>query len=230
MKKAEKILIADDSKLIIKELRSFLSEKYDVETVSNGKEVLDILKHDNHEIDLLLLDIMMPELNGLEVLEKLKKNDLPVLILSSKSDVYNQVKSYELGAWGYHIKPFNQEILLSQIENLIKLGQSIQHEKMRRHFAEDKIVNLKYKMDTLSQDFISIYDQIKQITNKDVINNDIGDLLKIQKNIINLLEIQLKELHTFFLFYVPNATTLGVEEQFEEIKKHLNTLIQLADL
>ncbi|MDH5682623.1 MAG: response regulator, partial [Spirochaetota bacterium] len=144
------VLIADDDAAICELLKDLLSDKYDVHLTHNGDDALNHLKDQDKHFDILLLDIMMPQLNGYQVLSKLTDRFLPVLILSAKSDPLDQIKGLSLGAWGYSTKPFNKDILMTQIQNLTRLGQLLRinnrqmlDEKKKRVYAEQRLFSLK---------------------------------------------------------------------------------------
>lgn len=117
------ILIVDDSPTIIHIVSSVL-EDYHMHFALNGKEALNILE-DNNDIDLILLDIEMPEMDGYQVIKHLKANpdteDIPVIYLTVKSDVEEEAKGLELGAVDYIKKPINSAVLKARVETHIQL-------------------------------------------------------------------------------------------------------------
>ncbi len=114
----KKIAIVDDDAEILETLGKFLkrSEKFEIDTFSNPASVLGILKRG--EYDLVLLDIMMPQLNGLDVLEEVKKvsPNTKVIMMTSLSTVDKVLKSYNIGAEDYLTKPF---MSLRDVENKV---------------------------------------------------------------------------------------------------------------
>lgn len=117
------ILIVDDSPTIIHIVSSVL-EEYHMHFALNGKEALKILQQ-NKDIDLILLDIEMPEMDGYEVIKHLKANpeteDIPVIYLTVKSDVEEEAKGLELGAVDYIKKPINSAVLRARVATHIEL-------------------------------------------------------------------------------------------------------------
>ena len=111
MSKQEKqtILVVDDIKSFINILVDILSDTYDVAVALDGESALEIVR--TNPPDLILLDIMMPGMDGFEVLKRLKSSpataDIPVIILSAKTEVNDWVRGLELGAADYLTKPFN---------------------------------------------------------------------------------------------------------------------------
>ncbi|MDE6707147.1 MAG: response regulator transcription factor [Oscillospiraceae bacterium] len=121
------ILICDDEKDIVNALKIYLSQEnnYILHVAYNGKEALEILKKE--KIDLLLLDIMMPEMDGIEAMTKLREQyNLPVILLTAKSEDTDKILGLNLGADDYITKPFNpMEVLArvkSQLRRYTKLG------------------------------------------------------------------------------------------------------------
>lgn len=116
----EKILIADDE-LLIRDLLSDILEDngYEVRTACNGAEALDILKTDT-DIQLAVLDIMMPEMDGMQVLEKIRETRMiPVIFLTALGDAENEISSFMKGAADYIAKPFHKGVLLARIQNVL---------------------------------------------------------------------------------------------------------------
>ncbi|MFQ1016275.1 response regulator [Gilliamella sp. BG7] len=116
---SSKLLVVDDDQEITLLLRELLElEGYQVEIANNGIQALD--KFDK-TIDLILLDIMMPEMNGFRLLSQLRgKFTVPVILLTAKDDEYDKVIGLELGADDYIIKPFNDRELIARINALLR--------------------------------------------------------------------------------------------------------------
>ena len=117
------ILIADDELRIRKLLVEFFTKKlnYRCLEAADGKEALDIFIEKKDKISLVVLDVMMPEYSGWQVLEKIKEySNVPVVMLTAKAEEVNQLKGFKLGADDYVTKPFSPNILLARCEKLIK--------------------------------------------------------------------------------------------------------------
>lgn len=118
-----KIMIVDDNKMNIELLEEILS-KFNLEISSylKPKEAQKALSKD--KFDLFLLDIMMPEMSGFELAEKIKQipeyQNIPIIFISALSDSQNKIKSYNLGSFAYIEKPFDVNVLRTQIFNLLK--------------------------------------------------------------------------------------------------------------
>lgn len=111
----KQILVADDDHDIAAIIAEVLTDEgYLVHTADNGLEVLTKIK--DYEISLLILDIMMPEMNGLEVLTQLKKEiDIPVILLSAKGQDIDKVIGLQIGADDYIAKPFSMDELVARV-------------------------------------------------------------------------------------------------------------------
>ncbi|MGM8213262.1 ATP-binding protein [Virgibacillus sp. W0430] len=119
-----RILIADDEAVNLQVLVNQLTlEGYDVSTAMNGKEVLQIIK--KQPPDLLILDIMMPQMSGYEVCQQLRKKytlmELPILMLTAKNQIHDKVVSFDVGANDYVVKPCDKQELISRVKTLVRM-------------------------------------------------------------------------------------------------------------
>ena len=120
-----RILIVDDELSLLQQLEQILKrERYTVETASDGGKALD--KIFETSFDLIILDIMMPEIDGLTVLEHIRraKIDTPVLMLTARGDIEDRIKGLDLGADDYMPKPFSLDELLARIRALLRRSGS----------------------------------------------------------------------------------------------------------
>lgn len=115
------ILIADDEinmQILLHDF--FVSKGFEVITASNGEEAIDKF-NDNPQVNLIILDVMMPILNGWKACEKIKENsDVPIIMLTAKSEERDELYSFQRGAEEYIRKPFSLVILLARVESLLK--------------------------------------------------------------------------------------------------------------
>ena len=111
-----KILLAEDEKATRDGVCAFLKEKgYDVITARDGEEAINSFR----EADMVLLDIMMPKMNGMEILEEIRRvSDVPVIMLTAITDEPTQLASFDNLADDYVSKPFSLKVLIKRIENL----------------------------------------------------------------------------------------------------------------
>lgn len=129
----ERILVVDDTPANIQILTGILKEKgYQLSIATNGKQALQVLE--KLRPDLILLDVMMPELDGFETCKQIKKtpglDDIPIIFLTSKTDSSDIVAGFEIGAVDYVGKPFNTNELLARINTHLTIDQ------LRRSLAE----------------------------------------------------------------------------------------------
>ena len=115
-----KVLVVEDEEKIARFIElELIHEGYKVIKVNNGREGLEIAE--KGEVDLVLLDVMLPELNGLEVLRRLRKtSDIPVIMLTARDAVMDKVSGLDAGADDYITKPFAIEELLARIRTALK--------------------------------------------------------------------------------------------------------------
>lgn len=135
-----KILIVDDEEKIREVIKEYCeAEKYICTEVDNGKAALEKLKKENY--DLLVLDIMMPKMDGYEVLKELPKEyRIPTIILSARAEEYDKLQGFELGIDDYLTKPFSPKELIARIKAILNRANKI-HDK--------------YTLDTLELDYSS---------------------------------------------------------------------------
>jgi two-component system response regulator MprA len=117
-----KIMVVDDERAVRDSLRRALElQGYDVELASNGAEALELLA-ENGQVDAIVLDILMPGIDGLEVCRQLRRrgNTIPVLMLTARDAVGDRVEGLDAGADDYVLKPFALEELLARIRALLR--------------------------------------------------------------------------------------------------------------
>lgn len=129
------ILLVDDEKLFVKGLSASLKkEGFKVFTAFDGREALKILE--SEKIDIVLLDIMLPEIDGITLLKRIRETmDVPVIMLTAKDDYADMVLGLELGADDYVTKPFHTRVLIARIHTILRRTAS----KQTRHSGTEKI-------------------------------------------------------------------------------------------
>lgn len=115
-----KVLIVEDDKILSDTIKQCIESKYNIEQAFDGYEGYIFAKQNIY--DVIILDIMMPEMNGYEVLGKLRSEGIvtPVLILTAKDSLNDKVKGLNIGADDYLVKPFEREELLARLEAIIR--------------------------------------------------------------------------------------------------------------
>lgn len=119
-----KILVVDDEALLVKGIRFNLqNEGYDVVTGTNGTEAVQLAR--DPEIDLIILDVMMPEMDGLTACTMIREfSDVPIIFLTAKSDDMDKLIGFDHGADDYLTKPFNILELKARVKALLRRSQS----------------------------------------------------------------------------------------------------------
>lgn len=134
------ILIVDDSQLNRLVLYELLNDRYNVIEATNGVDALNIIKEQDARIDLVLLDIIMPGVDGYEVLEEMNRlhfiDYIPVIMISSEGASSTVERAYELGATDYITRPFEKYIIMRRISNTIRLYQK---QKKLLNLVEDQV-------------------------------------------------------------------------------------------
>ncbi len=151
-----KILIVDDEERIRTVIREYLqNDHYETDEASNGEDALDKLTH--LSFDLLILDIMMPEMDGFSMLKELpKEKRIPTIVLSARGEEYDKLTGFDLGIDDYVTKPFSPKELLARVKAVLnRSGQKISDiytfENMEVNYSahtlkiNSKIVNLTPK-------------------------------------------------------------------------------------
>ena len=138
-----KVLVADDDINIVKLIKLYLEkEDFTVCTASNGTEALEVYKRENPSI--IVLDIMMPELDGNGVCREIRKtSDVPIIMLTAKGETFDKVLSLELGADDYIVKPFEPKELIARIKAILRRSEAKSGQSTEKVVKFDKLeVNL----------------------------------------------------------------------------------------
>jgi len=158
----QKILIADDSEMNRELLAAILEEEYDIIQVNDGVQAVDCLQRQAEEISLLLLDIVMPHMDGFEVLSYMNKEHwidaIPVVIISSENSPIYIKRGYDLGTTDFIGKPFDANMVLRRSANAILLGA-----KQRR--MTSIVSNQIYEREKSSKLMINILSHIVEFRN-----------------------------------------------------------------
>jgi len=117
------ILVVDDEDRMRKLIKDFLTKKdYEILEAGDGEKALNIYKENKNKIALILLDVMMPKLDGWSVLKQIRQENemLPIVMLTAKSEEQDELFGFELGATEYIAKPFSPKILVARVEAILK--------------------------------------------------------------------------------------------------------------
>ena len=145
------ILVVDDDREIVKAIEIYLTkEGYHILKAYDGEEALKVIKE--NEIHLVILDIMMPNKDGIETLEEIRKTKtIPVIMLSAKSEDYDKIEGLNTGADDYVTKPFNPLELIARVNSCI------------RRYVNFGNLNSQEQKKALKTGGLEIYDETKQV-------------------------------------------------------------------
>ncbi|RGO91911.1 hybrid sensor histidine kinase/response regulator [Bacteroides fragilis] len=176
------ILVVEDNPDMLAFIRKQLTTEYSVLTAMNGIEALAVL--DNHYVNLVVSDVMMPQMDGFELCKTIKSDlsysHIPVVLLTAKTNIQSKIEGLELGADAYIEKPFSVEYLLANISSLIH-----NREKLRQTFAKSPFVAANTMVLTKAdEEFIWKLNDIIQanLHNPEFSMEDMADALKMSRS------------------------------------------------
>ena len=134
-----KLLIVDDEEKIREFIKKYaIFEGYSIKEASNGMEAINICQ--NEKFDLIILDIMMPELDGFSTCKEIKKlyDDIPIIMLSARGEEYDKIHGFELGIDDYVVKPFSPKELMMRVNAILK--RTTNKSSQKEIFIKDSLV------------------------------------------------------------------------------------------
>jgi signal transduction histidine kinase len=204
------VLIVDDNPSTVDLLSAILSPfGYNILTAQSGKEALEIVDSDDADVDIILLDIMMPEMNGYDVCKIVKSSKetrmIPILVISALGDLNYNIKAMEVGAEGFIAKPFNNQLVIAYVKSLIKIKK-----------LSDEVIKLDQLKDDLTRmiihdlrnplisalGFISLSLKEKSQQKKDwytqVIKSGVTDAFNLMENLHDITRLESNKLQLSF--------------------------------
>ncbi len=180
----ERILVVEDEKEIADLIEIYLTnDGYQVLKAYNGKEALDILSKE--QVHLVVLDIMMPEMDGLEVCRKIREhNNMPILMLSAKSEDMDKILGLSTGADDYITKPFNPLELIARVKSQLRRYLYLNPEKYIKNENKSIIYIKGLKIDEKSHK-VELYNEEINLT-----PTEFDILLLLAKNMDNVLSAE----------------------------------------
>lgn len=155
LQKKEKLLIVDDSRFQRVVFREMLAEKFEILEAVDGKECLEIIKKNGNNIDIVLIDLVMPNMDGFEVLRKRQTikefESILVIALTTSNEISFQTEAFELGANDFIMKPVDARIAISRINNTL---ESVRH--LKKVLEEQNSWKLKSQIDEMTHLFNKI--------------------------------------------------------------------------
>ena len=136
-----KILVVDDEEMIRNVIEEYLkNEEYSYIEATNGYEAIDKVKF-NSDIDLIIMDIMMPKLDGFSACKEIKKiKDIPVIVLSARGEEYDKLLGFDVGIDDYVTKPFSPKELIARIKAVMK---RVNGEEENQFIYQDLVIDYK---------------------------------------------------------------------------------------
>ena len=207
------ILVCDDDKEIVEAIEIYLTQEgYNVLKAYDGEEALKVLKKEN--VDLLVIDVMMPRLDGIRATLKIREeNSLPIIILSAKSEDADKILGLNIGADDYVTKPFNPLELVarvkSQIRRYTKLGSTV--------------VDTKKSVYTVGG--LTIDDDLKEVT----VDGETVKLTPIEYNILLLLVKNQGKVFSIDQIYesIWNEDAIGADNTVAVHIRHIREKIEI---
>ena len=207
------ILVCDDDKEIVEAIEIYLSQEgYRILKAYDGEEVLKILK--TEKVDLLIIDVMMPKLDGIRTTLKIReKENMPIIILSAKSEDADKILGLNIGADDYMTKPFNPLELTarvkSQLRRYTQLGSSVEQEDQAIYTAGG----------------LSINDDLKEVT----VDGEPVKLTPIEYNILLLLMKNQGKVFSIDQIYenIWNENAIGVDNTVAVHIRHIREKIEI---
>lgn len=154
-----KVLVVEDEKKLLYTLADFLTiQGYQVLKAEDGESAMEQVREYMHEIDIVLLDIMLPGISGYEVLKQIRRySAVPVIMLTAKSEVSDQVEGFECGADDYITKPYSLAVIKVHMEAVLKragkLKETMESHEIRIELATQKVYYQNDFIETTPKEF-----------------------------------------------------------------------------
>jgi diguanylate cyclase (GGDEF)-like protein len=153
-----KILIVDDIPVSIKVLGELLKEDYEILVATSGRKAIEIAL--KNQPDLILMDVVMPDMDGLETCRQLKESvqtaDIPVIFLTAMSESTDVIKGFEAGGQDYIVKPFNKTEVIARVKNHVELKKS-----------KEKIIQYALELEQKNKELQVLLEKVEQIARTD---------------------------------------------------------------
>ncbi|BEP30065.1 response regulator transcription factor [Helicovermis profundi] len=134
------LIVEDEDRLRELVFLYFKKEGFSVIEASNGREALD--KIEANKLDLIILDVMIPEIDGFSLCKKIRKNsDVPIIIITAKTEEEDKILGFELGADEYVTKPFSPKVLVARAKNLLKRAEGSVRGNVSKYEYENLVID-----------------------------------------------------------------------------------------
>jgi len=199
------ILVVDDTPSNINVVKSVLNDKYSIMAAINGAIALKIME--KQLPDLILLDIMMPDMDGFQVCKKLKENlltrDIPIIFLTAKADIKDEAKGLELGAVDYITKPISPAILAGRVKNHLALKDTREQLTKQNLILEQKVAERTQQMEELQD--VAMVSMGALAESRDP---ETGNHIRRTQYYVKLIAEELRKLDKFKDFLTPQNITM----------------------
>ncbi len=216
-----KILVVDDEaniRNVLKEYAEF--EGYEVEEASDGMQAVNICK--DKDFDIIIMDVMMPKLDGFSAIKEIKKNkNIPVLMLSARGEEYDKLFGFEIGIDDYVVKPFSPKEVMARISAIISRSNSVSN-----NIKEDKYVYEGLQIDMLGR-VVTIDGNKKELTPKEY---DLLVYLVKNKNIALSREKILNDVWGYDFFGEDRTVDTHVKMLRNSIGKYRDKIITIRGM
>ncbi len=197
--KREKILIVDDNPENLMTLMNILKEDYSVIAATNGEKALELASKEPKP-DIILLDIMMPGIDGYEVCRRLQRDlptrDIPIIFITAKTDVDDEAKGLDLGAVDYIGKPVNPAIVRARVRNHLEL-------KRHRNHLEELVAQRTFQLKKAQESVIEAMGMVAEHRDPET-----GSHISRTKAYVNLLGTELSKLPQYAKILTPHIIEL----------------------
>ncbi|MGV2872523.1 HD-GYP domain-containing protein [Colwellia sp. E150_009] len=199
------ILVVDDTPSNINVVKSVLNDKYSIMAAINGAIALKIME--KQLPDLILLDIMMPDMDGFQVCKKLKENlltrDIPIIFLTAKADIKDEAKGLELGAVDYITKPISPAILAGRVKNHLALKDAREQLTKQNLILEQRVAERTQQMEELQD--VAMVSMGALAESRDP---ETGNHIRRTQYYVKLIAEELRKLDKFKDFLTPQNITM----------------------
>ncbi|MEB3290243.1 MAG: two-component system response regulator [Leptolyngbya sp.] len=198
----ETILVVDDTPENLAFMSGLLKDLYRVKVANNGEKALTIVRSANPP-DLVLLDIMMPGLDGYEVCRLMKADHqiakIPIIFLTAKSEIEDEQKGLELGAADYITKPVSPPILIARVKTQLTLKASADFLRDKNAFLEQEVARRTQEIQAIQDVTIQVMASLAETR-----DNETGNHIRRTQNYVKILAEQLKD-HPRFRHFLSDA-------------------------
>lgn len=214
------IIVADDDPMMCDCLQQLLSPAYQVETVANG--VAAIAAIDRQPPDLVLADVMMPNLDGLELLRSIRANpatqDLPVILISGYTDEASRIAGLEAGADDYIVKPFSANELVARVDATLKLARLRRSGRDRERALQQETDTARANLDRIVANINNGFATVDRQWRYTYVNNRLLEIFELPREAVlgrQAWEVFPSQVGVEFFDLLSQAMTDRVEAQFE---------------